>query len=544
MTEQIHEFEILVHALSEYEKHKSKQGKKIHAECRSSKLNVVIVGLKRKVVTKKAKTKPNKNKAKKLKINKPYWSFGKIGHLSNDCPSNKPKKHGMVAQANNVLGLGTSCGKVANMSHGVTVMMGNASAAQVLRIGNMDLNATFYEKVFSMKTVITLGIYGDDPTYTSSYIPDHVEKMTNMGVVLGSSPTPNKVEEPRMNKRAKVVKDFGSDFITDKVEDAFNVNSTYNIGRVLNDVKAILDIGFVFRYRSKRMAPKNARVKKIKFKKGRNPGEGNQAALEDMKTNTQADGGQATEPDLHSDSVQATVTTTESEKKRYGAIRGPSTMSKVVIKKAQGKKFKVRCNYIGVSIRRVRHRAGMLARTIIPIDIKSWPFVERELKNKLRKDIQNAFKILEECESLVLKSAGTKWRQFKSDLTTGFVGKDASRKFIAQRITEQWMVKAGRLKPREKPDRGILWKKVHMTKEERFIPMANKTQSRSIVGTIVLRPQKPTTGHVTKRRVGENVGAAASPAKKIEAIIKNEVGQWCCCKWKFSSADSTGLEPQ
>ncbi|KAL8116469.1 hypothetical protein AgCh_022829 [Apium graveolens] len=79
---------------------------------------------------------------------------------------------------------------------------------------------------------------------------------------------------------------------------------------------------------------------------------------------------------------------------------------------------------------------------------------------------------------------------------------------------------------------------------ERFIPMANKTQSRSIVGTIVLRPQKPTTGHVTKRRVGENVGAAASPAKKIEAIIKNEVGQWCCCKWKFSSADSTGLEPQ
>ncbi|KAL8116467.1 hypothetical protein AgCh_022827 [Apium graveolens] len=58
---------------------------------------------------------------------------------------------------------------------------------------------------------------------------------------------------------------------------------------------------------------------------------------------------------------------------------------------------------------------------------------------------------------------------------------------------------------------------------ERFIPMANKTQSRSIVGTIVLRPQKPTTGHVTKRRVGENVGAAASPAKNIKAIIKNEV---------------------
>ncbi|KAL8120351.1 hypothetical protein AgCh_017506 [Apium graveolens] len=80
-------------------------------------------------------------------------------------------------------------------------------------------DATFYEEVFPMKTGISLGSSEDDPTHTSSSIPDHVEKMTNVGVDPGSSSTPNKVEEPRRSKRAKVVKDFGSDFITYNVED-------------------------------------------------------------------------------------------------------------------------------------------------------------------------------------------------------------------------------------------------------------------------------------------------------------------------------------
>ncbi|KAL8093519.1 hypothetical protein AgCh_035404 [Apium graveolens] len=80
-------------------------------------------------------------------------------------------------------------------------------------------DATFFEEVFPMKTGISLGSSEDDPTHTSSSIPDHVEKMTNVGVDPGSSSTPNKVEEPRKSKRAKVVKDFGSDFITYNIED-------------------------------------------------------------------------------------------------------------------------------------------------------------------------------------------------------------------------------------------------------------------------------------------------------------------------------------
>ncbi|KAL8110798.1 hypothetical protein AgCh_026508 [Apium graveolens] len=436
MTEQVHEFEMLVHDLDEsgmvlLEKFRvmsviEKLPKSWEEFALSQKrqkgeitwtnlmldisVNVVTVRKKRKVVTKKANTKPDKNKAKRPKANKPCWSCGQVGHWSKDCPSKKAKKAGVVAQANTVLGLGTMNGPVANMvigevvasgtddslfrsyqqSHGMTVTMGNASVAQVLGIGNEDLksasgrilsltrvhhvpsirrniisgsclvkngfelslkcnkivithtgtffgkgylpdessdlwhlrlghlnhgalknmlnlelipkvplkhmdktpyelwrkrrtslnylrvwgcvakvlfpehkrkklgpktvdciflgyletttamrflvlksnidgivaktivefrDATFFEEVFPMKTSISLGSSEDDPTHTSSSIPDHVEKMTNVGADPGSSSTPNKVEEPRRSKRAKVVKDFGSDFITYNVED-------------------------------------------------------------------------------------------------------------------------------------------------------------------------------------------------------------------------------------------------------------------------------------------------------------------------------------
>ncbi|KAL8089434.1 hypothetical protein AgCh_039043 [Apium graveolens] len=106
------------------EKHKSKQGHVLPVEHGSSKVNVVTVGQKREVVTKKANTKLDKNKAKKQKANKPCWSCGQVGHWSKDCPSKKAKKAGVVAQANTVLGLGTTSGPVANMVIGEVVASG------------------------------------------------------------------------------------------------------------------------------------------------------------------------------------------------------------------------------------------------------------------------------------------------------------------------------------------------------------------------------------------------------------------------------------
>ena len=80
-------------------------------------------------------------------------------------------------------------------------------------------DATFFEDVFPMKTGLPQDTSEEDPTHTSSSIPDHVEKMTNVGVEPGSCSTPMEVEEPRRSKRAKIVKDFGSDFFTYNVED-------------------------------------------------------------------------------------------------------------------------------------------------------------------------------------------------------------------------------------------------------------------------------------------------------------------------------------
>lgn len=157
----------------------------------------------------------------------------------------------------------------------------------------------------------------------------------------------------------------------------------------------------------------------------------------------------------------------------------------------------------------------MAARTMIPIDIESWPNVDPELKAKLWLDIKNTFKVAPESETMVLKSAGAKWRQFKSKLTVdyvmpflgekkklkkpplkyAFVGKDIWKKFVSQRTSDEWMLvrksqsdrvkhrkyphrtsrkgytglreeemKKGYLEPGEVPDRAILWKKARVPK--------------------------------------------------------------------------------
>ena len=80
-------------------------------------------------------------------------------------------------------------------------------------------DATFFEDVFPMKT----GIPQDnslDSALSSSSIPEHVEKMTNVGGNPSSSGSASiEPDEPRRSKRARVVKDFGSDFITYNIED-------------------------------------------------------------------------------------------------------------------------------------------------------------------------------------------------------------------------------------------------------------------------------------------------------------------------------------
>lgn len=108
--------------ISVQEQHKSKQGHVMPVEGSSSKVNVVTVGQKRKLNTNKGVVKINdKDKPKKPKANKLCWSCGQVGHLSKKCPSKKAKKSEVVAQVNTVLG--TTGGPVVNM------VVGEASAS-------------------------------------------------------------------------------------------------------------------------------------------------------------------------------------------------------------------------------------------------------------------------------------------------------------------------------------------------------------------------------------------------------------------------------
>ncbi|KAL0316755.1 UNVERIFIED_CONTAM: Retrovirus-related Pol polyprotein from transposon TNT 1-94 [Sesamum radiatum] len=80
-------------------------------------------------------------------------------------------------------------------------------------------DAVFLEDVFPMKTEIPSSVSLDD-SLASTSIPEHVEKMTNMGVNPNTaSLTHEESDVPRRSKRARVVKDFGSDFVTYNIED-------------------------------------------------------------------------------------------------------------------------------------------------------------------------------------------------------------------------------------------------------------------------------------------------------------------------------------
>ncbi|KAL2230679.1 UNVERIFIED_CONTAM: Retrovirus-related Pol polyprotein from transposon TNT 1-94 [Sesamum indicum] len=80
-------------------------------------------------------------------------------------------------------------------------------------------DAVFLEDVFPLKTGIPYNVSLDD-SLTSTSIPEHVEKMSNVGVGPSSSnQTHEESDEPRRSKRARIVKDFGSDFVTYNIED-------------------------------------------------------------------------------------------------------------------------------------------------------------------------------------------------------------------------------------------------------------------------------------------------------------------------------------
>ncbi|KAL0355238.1 UNVERIFIED_CONTAM: Retrovirus-related Pol polyprotein from transposon TNT 1-94 [Sesamum radiatum] len=103
----------------------------------------------------------------------------------------------------------------------------------------------FIEDVFSMKTGILSSVSLDNSLVSTS-IPEHVKKMTNVGANPNStSLTHGESDEPRRSKRARVVKNFGSDFVTYNIEDdpvtLKNATASLKAKQWKEDIKSEMD---------------------------------------------------------------------------------------------------------------------------------------------------------------------------------------------------------------------------------------------------------------------------------------------------------------
>ncbi|KAK4382083.1 hypothetical protein Sango_2905800 [Sesamum angolense] len=124
---------------------------------------------------------------------------------------------------------------------GKTVSMGNSSTAEVLGIGSVDLKFPSW-RILSLKgvnhvpTVRRNIISGSSPTNLrvtkvfvgrgfeyglpySEQSPSETQYEYSFRIVESSSLTHEESDIPRRSKRARVVKDFGSDFVTYNIED-------------------------------------------------------------------------------------------------------------------------------------------------------------------------------------------------------------------------------------------------------------------------------------------------------------------------------------
>ncbi|XP_050370270.1 uncharacterized protein LOC126788239 isoform X2 [Argentina anserina] len=105
--------------------------------------------------------------------------------------------------------------------------------------------------------------------------------------------------------------------------------------------------------------------------------------------------------------------------------RGKPSMERIANRALKGKKLVVEFNPKGVPFGKVagemQSYIGVIARTTVPINIESWPKVDKDLKNDVWKSIEMAFVLAPRHRKMILASASNKWRQFKSELTTKYV---------------------------------------------------------------------------------------------------------------------------
>ncbi|KAL6220478.1 hypothetical protein ACLB2K_008234 [Fragaria x ananassa] len=105
--------------------------------------------------------------------------------------------------------------------------------------------------------------------------------------------------------------------------------------------------------------------------------------------------------------------------------RGMVTMSRVNRRLVRGRKLKVKYNDdgepVGRAAKEMQSYIGVFARTKVPINVKDWRLVPLSVKDNIWGSIEEAYVVPKQWKKMVFASAGQKWRDFKSKLTTWYI---------------------------------------------------------------------------------------------------------------------------
>ncbi|KAG6481183.1 hypothetical protein ZIOFF_057778 [Zingiber officinale] len=141
--------------------------------------------------------------------------------------------------------------------------------------------------------------------------------------------------------------------------------------------------------------------------------------VEDTELHQDADGLAAAELRGETEIEQPPIT---GQKK----TRGPTSMCRLIAAARWGKKSTIEYDDIGRPVYNENGKAlqsfiGSVVRSMVPINIKSWPTVPKNMKQKVWEEISNVFDLAPQSEAAVMSSAGQKWRDFKNKLNSRFV---------------------------------------------------------------------------------------------------------------------------
>ncbi|KAG6472435.1 hypothetical protein ZIOFF_069898 [Zingiber officinale] len=138
--------------------------------------------------------------------------------------------------------------------------------------------------------------------------------------------------------------------------------------------------------------------------------------VEDTELHQDADGLAATELRGETEIEEPSIT----EQKK---TRGPTSMCRLIAVARWGKKSTIEYDDMGRPVYNENGKAlqsfiGFVVRSMVPINIKSWPTIPENMKQKVWEEISNVFDLAPQSEAAVMSSAGQKWRDFKNKLNT------------------------------------------------------------------------------------------------------------------------------